>query len=150
MYLNAAIWGMERLVSGRLHNAAFHFHLIGIHASLRAVQSVLVKHDCKLSQAHRMVIGAWGERTKDWRAIPELTFIKISRDLILKEGAFDPYATSTESGIGEFDNGVTRPVYDLAYYVDGVRRDLLADLRRAVDWCDRELTGLEDQLPAPE
>ena len=32
---------------------------------------------------------------------PEIMFIKRSRDLILKEGAFEAYATRTESGIGE-------------------------------------------------
>ena len=35
------------------------------------------------------------------------------------------------------------------YYVGDVRHDLLADLNRAVGWCECELAALELQLPAP-
>ena len=78
---------------------------------------------------------------------PEFSFIKSARDLILKEGSFKSYATRTESGTGEGRNHtVTREDYDLAYYVDGVRRDLLVELKGAVAWCRHELESIEAQL----
>ena len=40
-------------------------------------------------------------------------------------------------------------LYELAYYVGDERRDLLVDLNQAIDWCERELTGMEANLPAP-
>jgi hypothetical protein len=39
--------------------------------------------------------------------------------------------------------------YELAYYLDGERRDLLADLRQAIEWCERELTCIEAKVPTP-
>ena len=79
---------------------------------------------------------------------PEITFIKRSRDLILKEGAFEAYATRTQSGIGEGSNyQITAEGYDTAYYVNGQRRDLIEDMRAAVAWCDKELKGIEAQVP---
>jgi hypothetical protein len=51
--------------------------------------------------------------------------IKNSRDLILKEGSFEAYATHSQSGIGEGENyTVTHEDYELAYYINGERRDL--------------------------
>jgi len=95
------------------------------------------------------VIDAWWEATP--LDGPELSFIKSARDLILKAGAFDSYATRTESGIGEGGNyTVTREDYDLVYYDSQGRHDLLTELRAAVAWCERELADIEARLPEPE
>jgi hypothetical protein len=62
-----------------------------------------------------------------------LAFIVLARNQILKAGRFQAYAVSSQSRIGEGDNEtVTSSEYDLAYYVDDVRHDLLAELRRLV------------------
>jgi hypothetical protein len=42
---------------------------------------------------------------------------------------------------------VTATEYELSYIVNGERRDLLADLRKASDWCDKELASIEARLP---
>jgi hypothetical protein len=66
---------------------AFCFHIIGILASLRAVQHALRNHDAKISQEHKRVIDEWwnDQRVK---SSADLTFIKTARDLILKGGLF--------------------------------------------------------------
>ena len=85
---------------------------------------------------------------------PEITFIKETRDSILKAGAFESYATRSHGGTGEGSNyKITREDYEVAYYPNGERRDLIADMRRAAAWCDKELAKIEAQLPvlyAPE
>jgi hypothetical protein len=150
LYLNSAQWGIDELVKGKLTDYPFRFHMIGILAALRAVQHALLNHDRKISPTHRMVIDEWWKRTTPQNAA-ELAFIKTARDLILKEGAFESYATRTESGIGEGKNyTVTDETYELAYYVGEVRHDLLVDLRGAAAWCERELTSIEAKLPEPE
>ena len=124
----------------------FRFFMIGILASLRAVQHALRNHDRHISPEHRKAVDEWWNVTP--RDVPELRFIRTSRDLILKEGAFNAYATHSESSSGEGNNRtVTNEDYDLAYYVDGERRDLLAELRGAAAWCDRELATIEAKLP---
>ena len=115
-------------------------------ASLRAVQHALLNHDSTLSDQHKAVIEEWKKQTP--MDGTEITFIKRSRDLILKGGSFEAYATRPESGIGEGSNlQITAEGYDTAYYADGKRRDLLEDMRAAVKWCDKELTVIEAQLP---
>ena len=54
-----------------------------------------------------------------------------------------------ESSTGEEPNHeVTGTSYELAYYDEaGERYDLEKEIRRAVDWCDRELTAIEAKLP---
>ena len=54
-----------------------------------------------------------------------------------------------ESSTGEEPNlEVTGTSYELAYYDEaGERYDLEKEIRRAVDWCDRELTAIEAKLP---
>ena len=43
---------------------------------------------------------------------------------------------------------ITGTSYELAYYDEaGERHDLEKEIRRAVDWCDRELTAIEAKLP---
>ena len=145
-YLGGAQYGIDALVAQRPMDEAFLFFVVGILASLRAVQHALLNHDSKLSDAHKAVIETWKKETP--MDSPEIMFIKRSRDLILKEGAFEAYATRTESGIGEdFNFQITAEGYDTAYYVDGERRDLLEDMRVAVAWCDRELNAIEAQVP---
>ena len=133
------------MVRAKLLGYPFRFYIIGILASLRAVQHTLYNHDRYLSPSHRKAIDHW------WAATPldgpEFSFIKSARDLILKEGSFESDATRTESGTGEGSNyTVTREDYDLTYYVDGVRRDLLVELKGAVAWCGHELESIEAQL----
>ena len=78
-------------------------------------------------------------------------FIKTSRDLILKRGAFQAFATLSESSTGEGSNReVTGLDYDAAYYVDGKRKDLIAAMQAAADWCESQLMTIEAQVPAIE
>ncbi|HMF21476.1 MAG TPA: hypothetical protein VKG24_05055 [Pseudolabrys sp.] len=66
-------------------------------------------------------------------------------------GSFESYAIVTESSTGEGPNiEITGTSYELAYYEAGKRRDLAKEIRRAVDWCDRELTAIEAKLPPKE
>ena len=146
LYLKSAQWGIDELVKEKFEGYPFRFYMIGILASLRAVQHALRNHDRNISPAHRKVIDEW------WNATPidgpELSFIKLARDLILKEGSFESYATFSQSGTGEGSNyAVTSEDYDLAYWIDGERHDLLPELRSAAAWCDRELASIEAKLP---
>jgi hypothetical protein len=150
LYLKAARWGIEELIAHRLMGYAFRFYMIGILASLRAVQHALRNHDRYLSAEHRKILDEWWKQT-GLSAPPELEFIRTSRDLILKEGSFAGYAITSESAIGEGENRtVTRTDYDLAYYRDGERRELLPELQAAVAWCEKELSSLESRLPNVE
>jgi len=152
MYLDIAKWGIETLTAGKLMGKPFRFQIVGILASLRAVQHALLNHDSKLSEKHTELIEAWKKNTP--MDGPEITFIKTSRDAILKAGDFDAYAISTESSIGEYSNReITREDYETAYYKGGERRDLLADMQAAVKWCENQLQAISAQLPkmyAPE
>ena len=149
MYLQAAQWGFDELLTKQLSEHAFRFHLIGILASLRAVQHALMNHDSTLSDEHKRVVNDWLQATP--LSTPELDFIRKSRDLILKRGSFESYAIVTESSTGEGPNiEITGTSYELAYYEAGKRRDLAKEIRRAVDWCDRELTAIEAKLPPKE
>jgi hypothetical protein len=135
-YLQAANYGIEALVTREPMDEGFLFFTVGILASLRAVQHALIHHDIKLSAQHKAAIEAWVNST------PMNTFIKSSRDLILKKGAFKAYAGPRLGDVGE-------RTYATGYYdKNGKHRDLIADMRAAVEWCDRELTALEAQVPA--
>jgi hypothetical protein len=140
MYLQSAQWGFDELLRMQLLNPAFLFYLIGILASLRAVQHALRNHDSTLSEEHKRVVEKWWQTTP--LSTPELHFIRTSRDLILKRGSFKSYAIVTESSTGEEPNPeITNVSYELAYYDKaGERHDLEKEIRRAIDWCDRELT----------
>jgi hypothetical protein len=85
-YLRAAKYGIEALLKQRPMDEGFLFFTVGILASLRAVQHALLNHDSTLSPKHKMAIEAWKKSTPFDG--PEITFIKSSRDLILKRGAF--------------------------------------------------------------
>jgi hypothetical protein len=147
MYWKIARYGVDELVSKMLIGYAFRLHLVAILASLRAVQHSLRNHDRTLSPQHKQVIDKWWNATP--LSTPELHFIRTSRDLILKEGSFSAYATHHESSTGEGPNReITGEGYDLGYYTeDGKRHDLLADLRSAIEWCNRELTAIEAKVP---
>jgi hypothetical protein len=146
MYLKSAQWGFDELLAKRLNGYAFRFYLVGILASLRAVQHALKGHDRTLSDEHKRVIDEWWQTTSV--ATPELHFIKTSRDLILKEGAFPAVAGSSESWSGEGANRVvTNVTYDVTYKVAGEWRDLTEEIRRAIRWCDHELTEMDKKLP---
>jgi hypothetical protein len=54
MYLRSAVWGFDTLLRERLSGYGFRFHMIGILASLRAVQHALDAHDKELSPEHRI------------------------------------------------------------------------------------------------
>src|SRR5690348_8326732 len=85
LYLNSATWGINELVSGRLIGYPFRFYIIGILASLRAVQHSLRNHDRNLSPAHQKVIDEWWNSPKT-KGATELLFIRTARDQILKGG----------------------------------------------------------------
>ena len=136
-YLKAAQYGIDALVAERPMDEGFLFFLVRILASLRTVQHALLNHDSQLSEQHKAAIEQWKKQTP--MDGPEITFIKQSRDLLLKAGAFRAYAARTESAI----TNTTGDGYNTAYYVAGERRDLLQDIRAAVVWCDRELTAIE-------
>jgi hypothetical protein len=146
-YLRAAKYGIDALLKERPMDEGFLFYAVGILASLRAVQHALLNHDRTLSPEHERVIGVWKNSTP--LDGPEIAFIKNSRDLILKGGAFEAYATYSFGGTGEGDNfQITHDSYDTAYYVDGDRRSLIEDMRAAAAWCERELSIIEAQVPA--
>jgi hypothetical protein len=143
-YLLAANYGINALATQQPMDEGFLFLTVGILASLRAVQHSLMNHDSTLSAQHKVVIDRWKKLTP--MDGPEITFIKTSRDLILKEGAFEGYAGMRHSlSANTTGPGVT---YDTGYWVDGRRRDLLADMRTAAAWCDRQLSTIEEQVPA--
>ena len=146
LYLKSAQWGIDELVKGKLLGYPFRFYIIGILASLRAVQHALLNHDRNISTAHEKAIDEWRKSTPIDG--PELSFIKSARRSILKGGAFNSYATLSESGTGEGANyAVTSEEYDLAYYIGEERHDLLEELRKAVAWCECELASIEADLP---
>jgi hypothetical protein len=146
-YLRAAKYGIDALLNMRPMDEGFLFYTVGILASLRAVQHSLLNHDSTLSPEHKRAIEAWKKSTPfDGQ---EITFIKNSRDLILKGGAFHAYATYSYGGIGEGENfQMTHDGYETAYYVDGERRSLIEDMRAAAAWCEKELSTIEAQVPA--
>jgi hypothetical protein len=100
MYLQSAQWGFDELLTKQLNGYAYRFYLIGILASLRAVQHALKNHDSTLSDEHRRVIKDWWQATPP-PSTPELHFIQTSRNLILKGGSFKSYAIFSESSTGE-------------------------------------------------
>ena len=118
------------------------FLVTGILACLRAVQHSLLNHDHKLSREHEAAIKEWKKRTP--MDDKEISFIKNSRDLILKTGAFPGGAGFR---LVEFDpDGTMRPVPKRweAYYLDhGKHRDLIGDMRSAADWCEAQLSAID-------
>ena len=148
MYLKSAQWGFDEQLAKKLSDYAFRFYLIGILASLRAVQHSLRSHDSPLSDEHKRVIDEWWQDTSTPEP-PELHFIRTSRNLILKRGAFPAYAIVSESSTGEESNlTITDTSYELAYYDEAeTRHDLEEAIRGAINWCDRELTAIEEKLP---
>jgi hypothetical protein len=115
-YLRAAKYGIDALLKERPMDEGFLFYTVGILSSLRAVQHALLNRDSTLSPEHKRVIEAWKKSTPFDGS--EITFIKTSRDLILKSGAFEAYATHSYSGIGEGDNfQMTYDGYDTALCV---------------------------------
>jgi len=148
LYLRAAKWGFDNLLSRQCCGTEFVFHMLGILTTLRAVQDVLRRKDKLLSPEHRAAITSWERRTSNWRAIPELAFSKQARDLAIKEGSLAAYAIKTESGAGEGDSRVvTKTEYELAYYDNHNRLDLEGKIRASIDWYEQELTGIEEGLP---
>jgi hypothetical protein len=110
-YLRPAQWGFDELLAKRLSDTAFVFYLVGILASLRAVQHALKSADSTLSEEHKRVIDEWWQATP--LSTPELHFIRTSRNLLLKAGAFPAFAIYTESSIGEGSNlQITGTSYD--------------------------------------
>lgn len=145
-YLRAADWGIDEIVKLNPMDAGFMFFIVGILASLRSVQHALLNYDSTLSEEHRAVIKQWQRDTP--MDGPEISFIKTSRDLLLKEGSFEAYAGFRQ---GFFDHAGkfsrTSPTYEIGYYRDNTRRDLLADMRSAAGWCEAQLSAIEQQVP---
>lgn len=85
-YLRAARAGIQMLEQQKPMDDRLLFFVAGILACLRAVQHSLLNHDRMLSPEHKATIDEWKKRTPiDGK---EISFIKNSRDLILKAGAF--------------------------------------------------------------
>jgi len=146
LYYKVARWGFDEMVERRPYGTAYRFSMIGILSSLRTVQFALFNHDRNLSPLHAEAIDAWKAATP--MTTPELAFIKDARDHILKGGKFESYATLSESGIGEGTNyTVTATDFEVEYVVNGERRDFLADMRKAMAWCDSALQEIERELP---
>src|SRR4051812_3991012 len=91
MFLRSAQLGFDEPLAKQLSGTAFVFYLVGILASLRAVQHALECADSMLSDEHKRVIGEWWKATPP-RSAPELHFIQTSRNLLLKRGAFPAFA----------------------------------------------------------
>jgi hypothetical protein len=146
MYLKAAQWGFDELLVKRYLGDPFVFHLVGVLANLRAVQHALKGYDRTLSEEHKRVIDEWWNATP--LTVPELHFIVTSRNLLLKAGDFRGYAILSESSTGEEPNiVVTGTNYELVYYDENRDRQNLEEaIRKAIHWCDRELTALEAKL----
>ncbi len=124
-YLRAAKWGFDNIRSQKLIGAGAIFHIIGILACLRAVPHALLNHDRRLSPDHQEAISNWQVATRHSSTIPDLDFIVTSRNLLLKDASFEGYAIHSESGTGEGENRIVMDEeYELAYYIDGQRRDL--------------------------
>ena len=120
------------------------FLVIGILASLRAVQHSLLSHDSALSKEHKVAIDDWKKRTpKDGK---EISFIKSSRDRILHEGMFPGGAGFRLAEVGTMRLVPRR--WEAFYYDDGKPRDLIADMRAAADWCEAQLSSIELLVPA--
>jgi hypothetical protein len=141
-YFRGARWGLSDLLDKKPVGAGYLFHAVGLLATLRACQHVLINRDRKLSPEHEKVIGEWKQRTKNLDQIPELRFITRARNTLLKDGSFPSYATRSE---GSWEAGVID--YETAHYLDGERRDLEIDVRAAIDWFERQLAEIEAQLP---
>ena len=147
MYLRSAKWGFDELLAKQISDTAFIFYLVGILASLRAVQHALESADSMLSDEHKRMIDEWWKATP--LSIPELHFIQTSRNLLLKRGAFPAFAINSEPSIGEGSNlTITGTSYELVYYDEADKcQDLEEALRSAIRWCDGELTAIEEKLP---
>jgi hypothetical protein len=122
------------------------FFVAGILACLRAVQHSLLNYDRTLSPEHEAAIDEWKKRTPmDGK---EISFIKKSRDLILKAGAFPGGAGFRLAELGP-DRTMRRiPKRWEAYYlVNDKPRDLIAEMRAAADWCEAQLRTIEPHVP---
>ena len=130
------------MLAKKIVDTPFIFYLIGILASLRAVQHALMNYDRTLSKEHERLIDEWKKNTAP-ETSPELDFIKTSRNRILKGADLAARAIYSESAIGEGSNReITGTNYELIYYDDADKRqDLEVAIRRAIEWCDRELTN---------
>jgi hypothetical protein len=133
-------------MTGGLMGDAFRFHIIGVLASLRAVQHALRNHDAKLLPAHKRAIDEWWN-DQGIRESADLAFIKTSRDLILKGGLFEAYARLTESSTGEGNNyRIISEGYDLGYWINGKRHPLRPAIENAIAGCELELSNIEANL----
>jgi hypothetical protein len=124
----------------------FLFLVAGILACLRAVQHSLLHHDRNLSPEHAAAVDEWKKRIPvDGR---EISFIKKSRDLILKEAAFPAVAGFRSAELDP--DGRMRSVsrrWEAFYFDNGKHRDLVADMDAAADWCERQLSTIEPHVP---
>ena len=145
-YLRAARAGIQTFEEQKPMDDRLLFFVAGILACLRAVQHSLLNHDRALSSEHKTAIDEWKKRTPmDGK---EISFIKNSRDLVLKAGAFPGGAGFRMAEVAP--DGTMRPVpkrWEAYYLVDGKHRDLIADMRTAADWCEAQLSTIEPHVP---
>ena len=109
------------------------------------MEHALINAESKLSPTHKAVIAEW--RREMPLSGPEISFRKSSRDMLTKR----EHSRLCGHRQGFFDEAQkfvwTEPVYEVGYYIDDTRRDLIADMRSAADWCDRQLAEIEKNVP---
>jgi hypothetical protein len=67
---------------------------------------------------------------------------------LLKAGAFPAYAGFRRGFFDDAQKFVrTEPTYEIGYHIDDKRHDLIADMRSAADWCERQLSAIEQKVP---
>jgi hypothetical protein len=146
-YLRAARAGIQMLEEQKPLDDRWLFLVAGILACLRAVQHSLLNHDRNLSPDHQAAIDGWKKRTP--MDGEEISFIKKSRDLILKEAAFPGGAGVRLAELCPDGTMQRVPRRWETFYIDnGKHRDLIADMRAAALWCETQLSTIEAHVPS--
>jgi hypothetical protein len=142
-HLRAARAGIQMLEELKPMDDRLMFLVTGVLSCLRAVQHALFGPDRELSPQHRAAIDDWKKRTPmDGK---EISFIKSSRDKILKE-AFEWGAGFRLADAVTMERVPRR--WEVFHFADGKPRDLIADMRSAADWCEAQLATIEPHVPA--
>ena len=111
------------MLAKKIIDTPFIFYLIGILASLRAVQHALMNYDRTLSEKHKRVVDEWWEKNAKPDKGSELHFIQTSRNRILKGADLAARAIYSEFATGEESNReITSTNYELEYDDDDVSR----------------------------
>jgi len=116
-----------------------HFRLRAIGATTTAVAvTVLTAAACSSSTSSGGSTGPTASSTSGPNA-------PTGGNQALNPGTGSPKYGGTLNEVGVSD--VQYMDYDTAYYVNDERRSLVEDMRAAADWCEKELSALELQVP---